>query len=131
MLGRIVRSLADQLMKTILLIEDDDDLRESMVELLAAHGYRALAVSNGSEGLDWLQANPPPCLILLDLMLPVMSGWEFRRQQLADYKLSAIPTVVLSGISDLAQESRRLHAIAFLSKPIDFQSLYETIDRYC
>ncbi len=118
-------------MKTILLIEDDDDFRESLVELLAAHGYQALAVAHGGEALDWLQANPPPCLILLDLMLPVMSGWEFRRLQLADGKLSAIPTIVLSGISDLAQESRRLNAIAFLSKPIDFPSLCATIDRYC
>jgi CheY-like chemotaxis protein len=118
-------------MGTILLVEDDDDLRESLVELLSHRGYKAVAVVDGRAALDWLNANPPPCLILLDLMLPVMSGWEFRRQQLADLTLARIPTVVLSGITDVAHESRRLQTIAFLSKPIDFQLLYDIVNRYC
>lgn len=118
-------------MDMILLIEDDNDLRESLTELLSIRGYDTIAVTNGREALEWLQANSAPCLILLDLMLPVMSGWEFRRQQLADTKLSGIPTVILSGLHDAASESQRLQASAFLPKPIDFLSLYDVIDRYC
>ena len=116
---------------TILLVEDDQDLRESLAELLSLRGYATVAVTNGREALEWLRVNASPCLILLDLMLPVMSGWEFRRQQLADAKFSGIPVVIISGIHDAAIHSQRLNAIAFLPKPINLQSLYDTLDEYC
>jgi CheY-like chemotaxis protein len=118
-------------METILLIEDDDDIRESLAEILKLRGYHVVEVANGQDALDHLAAGLAPCLIILDLMLPVMSGWEFRNRQLADTRWSQIPTVLLSSINDLEQHSQRLRAVAFLAKPIDFESLYNTVDRYC
>ena len=117
--------------ESILIIEDDDDLRDSLFELISLKGYKVEAVANGREALERLADVPVPCLIILDLMLPVISGWEFRRQQLSDPRLSKIPTVILSGISNLETESRRLQAIACVSKPIDFDLLFKTIDEYC
>src|ERR1700739_2929603 len=99
-------------METILLIEDDDDIRESLADILKLRNYQVVAVANGRDALDWLALGENPCLIILDLMLPVISGWEFRNQQLADPKWAQIPTVLLSGINDLAQHSQRLQAVA-------------------
>jgi CheY-like chemotaxis protein len=118
-------------METILLVENDADIRESLVELLELRGYQVTATDDGHKALERLETGPLPCLIILDLMLPAMSGWEFRRRQLADNRWSDIPVVLLSGVNNLPQESRRLKAVAFLLKPINFDSLYETIGRYC
>ncbi len=118
-------------METILLIEDDADIRELLAELLQFRGYQVAAVANGREALDRLEADVLPCLIILDLMLPVISGWEFRRRQLSDPRWSTIPTVLLSSANNLSEQLQRLQAVAFIPKPIDFQLLYETIDRYC
>ena len=118
-------------METILLVEDDSDIRESLAELLLLRGYQVTAVADGREALNYLETGDLPCLIILDLMLPVMSGWEFRHRQLSDARWSSIPTILLSGVNNLFQESQRLQAVAFIPKPIDIQSLYKTIDRYC
>jgi CheY-like chemotaxis protein len=118
-------------MDEILIIEDDDDLRDSLNELLTIHNYQVIGVSNGREALDRLESGLSPCIIILDLMLPVMNGWDFRQQQLADNRWSEIPTIVLSGVNDLALESSRLQAVGFFSKPIDFPSLFQTVDRFC
>lgn len=118
-------------MNFILIVEDDADIRESLADLLEVRGYNVVAVADGREALNRLEAGLLPCLIILDLMLPVMSGREFRRRQLKDGRWSDIPTVVLSGANNGAEESRRLQAIAFLPKPIDFDSLYDMIGRFC
>ena len=118
-------------METILIIEDEADIRESLADVLELRGYNVVTVVNGREALERLKAGLMPCLIILDLMLPVMSGWEFRRQQLVNDKWANIPTVLVSGIADLPGESQRLHAASFLLKPIDLASLYKTVDRYC
>ena len=118
-------------METILIIEDEADIRESLADVLGLRGYDVATVVNGREALERLEAGLTPCLIILDLMLPVMSGWEFRRQQLANDKWAEIPTVLLSGITNLPGESQRLRAVSFLPKPIDFASLYNTVDGYC
>src|SRR5690349_12879639 len=114
-------------METILIVEDEADLRESLAELLRLRGYDVVTVINGREALERLEAGLTPCLIILDLMLPVMNGWEFRRQQLTDQRWSEIPTVLLSGINGLSQESQRLRTVGFLAKPIDFALLYSTV----
>lgn len=118
-------------MDTVLIVEDDDDLRDSLAELLALRGYKVVGVANGREALDILANGLSPCLIILDLMLPIVSGWEFRNQQLADPRLSEIPIMVLSGVNNLEIESQRLQAIAFVPKPINFDLLFKTVDQYC
>jgi CheY-like chemotaxis protein len=118
-------------MDPILIIEDDEDVRDSLDELLTMRGYQVFGAANGREALERLESGLSPCIIILDLMLPVMSGWDFRQRQLADDRWRDIPTIVLSGVSDVALESKRLQAVGFLSKPINFNSLFETVDRFC
>src|SRR4051812_39456009 len=82
----------------ILIVEDDTELRETLGEILQEEGYHVAGVGNGREALDHLRQSDPPCLILLDLMMPVMSGWEFRDQQRQDPDLAGVPVAILSGV---------------------------------
>jgi CheY-like chemotaxis protein len=113
----------------VLIVEDDADLREMMAELLQLEGYRTRSVANGREALDYLERTGRPDLILLDLMMPVMDGWEFRRRQMADPSLADVPVVVLSAL-----DPARAHDLAgalFLKKPLDFDRLLELVRRFC
>ena len=113
----------------ILIVEDDMDLREMMAQLLTLEGFRAASVANGKEALQYLTAGHNPEVILLDLMMPVMDGWEFRRRQQADPNLSDVPVIVLSALDQ--SRTRDLHADAFLKKPLDFDRLLELVHEYC
>jgi CheY-like chemotaxis protein len=113
----------------ILIVEDDADLREMMAQLLSLEGFRAATVANGKEALQYLGASECPEVILLDLMMPVMDGWEFRRRQRADPNLSDVPVIVLSAIDQ--PQARDLHADAFLKKPLDFDRLLKLVHEYC
>jgi CheY-like chemotaxis protein len=100
-----------------------------MAQLLALEGFRAEAVANGVEALEYLNRGDFPEVILLDLMMPVMDGWEFRRRQTDDPALAAVPVVVLSAL-DTARVSG-LEGTAFLKKPLDFDRLLDLVRRYC
>lgn len=113
----------------VLIVEDDADLREMMAQLLSLEGYRAEAVSNGKEALEYLSRSDRPDVILLDLMMPVMDGWSFRRQQLQDPHLSGVPVVVLSAVDP--SRSPELGGTAFMKKPLDFDRLLELVRRFC
>jgi CheY-like chemotaxis protein len=115
----------------ILLVEDDTDIREEMAALLEGEGYQVAQARNGQEALDRLKTIPVPCIILLDLMMPVMNGWDFRARQLADPALKGIPTVIVSGAAQAHQEARSLGATAFLQKPFDLEPLLDVIEQYC
>jgi CheY-like chemotaxis protein len=115
----------------LLLVEDDDDIRTDLAELLAEEGYQVAAAANGAEALAQLRADPRPCLILLDLMMPVMSGWDFRAAQLRDPELAGIPVVLLSGANDLAEHARTLSAAGFLRKPVGLASVVAAAARHC
>src|SRR5438128_8871587 len=82
----------------VLIVEDDADLRDMMAQLLTIEGFSATTVANGREALDYLTRGDRPDVILLDLMMPVMDGWEFRRTQLADPALADVPVIVLSAL---------------------------------
>jgi len=113
----------------VLIVEDDEDLREMMAQLLTLEGYQAAAVANGREALEYLHDSEKPHVILLDLMMPVMDGWEFRRKQQADPSLAPVPVIVLSAL-DQARASN-LEADAFLKKPLDFDRLLALVRAYC
>ena len=115
----------------ILIIEDDDTIRETLADILEYEGYTVSTAPNGSEALTYLQTNPAPHLILLDLMMPEMSGWEMRSQQLQEPKLAAIPVVILSGVHDLRQQATTLASAGYLPKPLDVNRLLATVRRYC
>ncbi len=115
----------------ILLIEDNSDLRETLEDILRYEGYNITSVANGEQAISHLKAHSAPCLILLDLMMPVMSGWEFRSQQLRDPALAAIPVVIISGTGDVRQQAALLNVAEFLAKPIEVSLLLEVVRRHC
>ena len=82
----------------VLLVEDEQEIAQTVVELLSDHGYDVVAVRHGEAALNYLRNNPPPRVILLDLMMPVMDGWEFRKHQLRDSSLAEIPVVIMTAI---------------------------------
>src|SRR5947209_15643436 len=111
----------------ILLVEDDRVTRQAMTMLLESAGYQVVSAANGREALDYLHHTKPPKLILLDLAMPVMDGWQFRCRQKADPSLAKIPVVMVSGASKRTIGD----ATTFLQKPIEFDSLLDTVRRYC
>ena len=117
----------------VLVVEDQDLLREMLVQLLAAGGYRAVGVPHGQAALDHLR-NPgteKPCLILLALMMPVMDGWEFRRAQLADVGLAGIPVVVLTGLGESQANVSSLRIDRVVTKPPRMDQLLALVRTYC
>lgn len=113
----------------ILIVEDDADLREMMAQLLTLEGYRAETVANGRDALEYLHRGDPPDLILLDLMMPIMDGWEFRRRQREDPALANVPVVVLSALDQT--RAADLGGTAFLKKPLDFDRLLDLVRQHC
>jgi CheY-like chemotaxis protein len=113
----------------ILIVEDDADLREMMAQLLLLEGYQTAAAANGREALEYLRLNGIPKLILLDLMMPVMDGWEFRREQQRDPAIASVPVVVLSALDH--GRATDVSANEFLKKPLDFDRLLDLVRGYC
>ena len=112
----------------ILLIEDDMDIRTILKDALELEGYRVCTASNGKEGIEMLPAIPVPGLILLDLMMPVMNGWEFATA-LETYRAYAeIPIVTLSAFSD---PEKRIRANGFIKKPVDLEVLFAVVKKHC
>lgn len=115
-------------MKTILIVEDDDAIRELFRELLEMEGYHVETAINGRQAVEKLEANDNTCLILLDLMMPEMSGWEFLKRRKGNSKFSTIPTVVCSASGIVPPEVEKDHCI---SKPFQFEDLMAHVRRYC
>jgi DNA-binding SARP family transcriptional activator len=115
----------------ILVIDDDTATRETLAELLRAEGYSVACAANGWEAINHLRRSLLPHVILLDLMMPVMDGWEFRRQQLQDSALAAIPVIVLSSVVDISQDASAPCGISYLPKPVDFCRLITLVASYC
>jgi len=113
----------------VLIVEDDPDLRVALSRLLADEGYEVVTAAEGQEALDRLRAPSRPCLVLLDLMMPNIDGFEFRVRQLEDPDLAAIPVIVLSGGGNLEEKAAPLGAAASLTKPLDFDRLLECVAR--
>ena len=115
----------------ILIVEDDSDLREALSEVLRDEGYSVAMAADGREALDRLRRHLRPSLILLDLTMPVMNGWQFRAEQRQDPALSGIPVVVLSAGDHLAEQMVPLGIADYVRKPIRLDHLLQTIERYC
>ena len=106
----------------VLVVDDDDDLREVLSEILDARGYAVDTAPDGAAALARLRGGLAPAIILLDLRMPRMSGWEFCREQQRDPRLAGIPVLVLSGGSTRGV-AESLGARDVLSKPIDLDEL--------
>lgn len=117
--------------RSLLIVEDEPDLRETLADILRWQGFEPTTAATGVEALEILHRGKAPRVILLDLMMPVMSGWEFRERQLGDPALASIPVVLVSGVSDLAEAARTTRADAYLKKPLDVTVLVRVLGRYC
>jgi CheY-like chemotaxis protein len=116
--------------RRIVVVDDDSDILESISIVLAGAGYDARTASNGAEALD-IMRQTQPCLVLLDLMMPGMNGWQVRAEQMREDALASIPTVVMTGFPAAAENAASLGAAAWLKKPIDLDDLLDTLDRLC
>jgi CheY-like chemotaxis protein len=116
---------------SVLVVEDDPELLRALCETLEGEGYGVGRARHGLEALGQLRGGQRPCVILLDLMMPIMNGWQFRHEQRQDSELSKIPVVVVSAKTDSAQHAAWLEADAYITKPISYDSLIETVQRYC
>lgn len=112
---------------SILLVDDDDGLRDAIRIELESQGLRVLTASNGQEALTIARQGPRPSIILLDLTMPVMDGWEFRAAQVLDPRLASIPVVVLTARDDADRQARSLGVARALSKPIDLDRLRDAL----
>ncbi len=116
---------------SILVVEDDEFIRLMLAEALTDEGYTVLAAENGRAALDLLRACAIlPALILLDLMMPVMSGWEFCAELEGDPALASIPVVVLSAMPRPAAQAIGLRVEAVVAKPVDLEELLALAARF-
>lgn len=120
----------------VLIVEDDTDTRDMLHALLSIAGFNVIAAEDGLEALHLLRtvrhrAPDFPCLVLLDLKMPRLGGGGFRRAQLEDPLVAAVPVAVMSGAHDLAERAQILGAVAVLAKPLDPDYLLTVVRRFC
>jgi CheY-like chemotaxis protein len=116
----------------ILIVDDDAEIRFVLSELLSDEGYTVAQAANRREALAYLQsAHPLPCVILLDMMMPLMNDWHFLHARQRDRVLQPIPVVLISAYRALAEAAASLGVQQALAKPIDLDRLLATVQRYC
>lgn len=115
----------------ILVVDDDFDLRDTLREILEDYGFAVDVAGDGREALAWLRSHEQlPRLVLLDWMMPVCDGASFRAAQLADERLATVPVVLLTADIRLDEKTKALNASAYVKKPVDLDTLVETIRRH-
>jgi CheY-like chemotaxis protein len=114
-----------------MVVDDDADIRDSIGDILELRGYRVRRASNGREALERLREGPRPCLILLDLMMPVLNGWEFRAAQRGDAELAQVPVVVISGDGSTDQKAASIGVREYLRKPLELSAILDVVRRHC
>jgi CheY-like chemotaxis protein len=113
--------------KRILVVEDDPASRDAFCALLQLAGSEAVGVENGEAALSFLDTHPAPTAILLDMRLPVMDGWQFRKRQGSDPRLRNIPVLIVSGDVHSRDAALAAGAAGFVAKPIDPEELIGAI----
>jgi len=111
----------------VLVVDDDQAIRETLEMALQEHDFRTAAAADGEAALAWLKQNSPPRLILLDLMMPVLDGWQVIERLREDERLARVPVVVITAFSrDLGSAAR----LPVLRKPIELRDLLNVTNRY-
>ena len=108
----------------VLVVDDDEAVRTTLAEVLRESGYDVRCASNGQQAMETLETYPHPCVMLLDLMMPVMSGWEVLEALHGDARFDDMPVVVVSAMTASGVK-------ACLHKPIELDLLLDTVGRYC
>jgi CheY-like chemotaxis protein len=115
--------------RLILVVDDDPDIRDTLSEVLSEQGFEVRTAPNGREALRALRHGLSPALILLDVMMPVMDGWQFRAEQLRAPELASIPVVLLSAHSNVRDMADRTKASGVLKKPLRLKDLLAMLKR--
>ncbi len=116
----------------VLVVDDDKKVCEIISAVLASQGYETAVAGNGKEALDYLRtSSSQPGLILLDLMMPEMTGWEFRRIQQADPALAGIPVAIITGLAEEEGKVASIGAVDVLYKPSRVETLTTLASRFC
>jgi CheY-like chemotaxis protein len=116
-------------MPCVLIVEDDPDVCEFMSFLMAANGYETLRARNGRDALEVMRKRMP-CIVLLDLHMPVMDGWEFRRRQLMDPRAASVPVVAVTAHFDPSAVEHRL-GVKCINKPIHIEDVVREVQFAC
>ncbi|MES1164230.1 MAG: response regulator [Verrucomicrobiota bacterium] len=117
-------------MHDILIVEDDEQIRRALTRALAAEGYTVASASNGKEALENLERGAAaPKVIIMDLMMPVMDGWRFRKKLLSQPQWADVPVIVLSGFGCDETEGGELPSVHYVTKPVSLRSLFDSIAR--
>jgi CheY-like chemotaxis protein len=115
----------------VLIVDDDFDIRDTLADILADEGYTTAAAADGIEALAWLRANPRPCLILLDWMMPRCDGASFRMEQRKDTRLADIPVALLTADARVEEKSASVDAVAYLKKPVTLGEILAVLHKFC
>lgn len=116
----------------ILVIDDDKEIRESLSDVLSDEGYTVVLAENGRDALNFLSSTDQlPRLVFLDLMMPILDGQGFRKEQMSNPAISEIPTILFSANGQLDKRALEIGMTDFLKKPIDLDELLETAAKYC
>jgi CheY-like chemotaxis protein len=129
-LARAVTEIGTGQAAKVLIVDDDFALRDALCAALEGEGFAVAAASNGQEALEYLRNGARPRLVLLDLMMPIMNGWEFRAEQRQDPELADIPVIVLSAFARSGDEELR-GIEQFLRKPFQLADLLAAVRAYC
>jgi CheY-like chemotaxis protein len=117
--------------RTVLVVDDDVDIRITLTQVLEDEGCQVVSAANGAEALAALRSGAQPCLVLLDLMMPVCDGIEFRAVQLSDPQLARIPVVVITADREALERAQEIEAAGVLAKPLTVDALLDAIERHC
>jgi two-component system chemotaxis response regulator CheY len=118
----------DQPSPCVLVVDDDPDILATVEQILEIEGYAVLSARNGAEALSVLESHRPD-VIILDLMMPVMDGWEFRRR-LNGHPASDTPIIVVSADRDIARKAATIQADGYIAKPFDLDDLLREVHRF-
>jgi CheY-like chemotaxis protein len=116
--------------KPVLIVEDDPGLRSTLTEVLQEEGYAVVAAKDGAEALERLRSGLPVSVIVLDLMMPGMDGWEFRQQQKDDPVLASVPVLVITALGCDTSAAASLDVAGYFRKPLDLDALLACIDHH-
>lgn len=116
--------------KSVLVIEDDEDVRSVICDVLEDSGYIATGARNGQQAIEMLESGLRPQLIVLDLTMPIMDGWSFRHWQLRESAVASIPVLLLSAIRNLGAEADELAPVGVIEKPVDLDALLDAVARH-
>ena len=116
---------------TVLVVDDELDLCETVQLVLELRGYEVVSFADGEVALAGLRAGVHPCLILLDIMMPRMNGFQFREEQVNDPDLRKIPVFVLTGAGQSVLDKVAALGLEALRKPIQLEELLGVVERFC